>query len=112
MKQLLAGGRLGIAMKELQVVGFLDRNATKFGWQLGDQVIKVNGVFVHSQNEFTTTLQVALEELKQRRTPLHFDIHRGARPTQGFDQRDVVYPLDNSSSGLPVAQRHRKFKCC
>jgi len=77
MQKLLDGDVIGLTMNDDLTLGaFADQRAARFGWAIGDRVLKINGVPVNSKMEFMTQLQQAKEANRTMGQPLIFDIQR------------------------------------
>jgi len=68
--------KLGITVKHLIVTNITDARALKFGWAIGDQLLKVNGIPVASTRALTAATADALDAYCSSGQPLIFDIWR------------------------------------
>jgi len=77
MQKLLDGDAIGLTMNDDLTLGaFADQRAARFGWAIGDRVLKINGVTVNNKTEFMAQLQQAKEANRTMGQPLTFDVHR------------------------------------
>lgn len=76
MPKPLEGGRLGLAVKDLEVLGVIDPAAYAFGWAVGDKILSVNGVPLKTQEEFDDALAAAMQDSRVFLTPLTFETSR------------------------------------
>lgn len=74
----LEGGKLGINLSAvgLELTSFADPLAIRFGFSMGDRIIKVNGTSVSQQDDFLIELRKAVERFEATGEPLHFDVLR------------------------------------
>mmetsp|Transcript_36941 Transcript_36941/g.106590 ORF Transcript_36941/g.106590 Transcript_36941/m.106590 type:complete len:157 (-) Transcript_36941:86-556(-) len=75
----LAHGRLGLAMKDLEVLMITNPAATAYAWAVGDRVTAVNGTPVQTQEDFTAAYRQALEEHYTRHAPMVFEVYKGEK---------------------------------
>mmetsp|Transcript_50033 Transcript_50033/g.116137 ORF Transcript_50033/g.116137 Transcript_50033/m.116137 type:complete len:97 (-) Transcript_50033:79-369(-) len=78
----LDGNMLGLCLTEdsLVITDFVDARATRFGFQIGDRIMKVNGVPVHGQTEFYLEKARALERRGTGGEPLQLEVLRPLEP--------------------------------
>jgi len=77
MQKLLDGDAIGLTMNDDLTLGaFADQRAVRFGWAIGDRVLKINGVAVTNKTEFMAQLHQAKEANRTMGQPLTFDVQR------------------------------------
>mmetsp|Transcript_179526 Transcript_179526/g.436799 ORF Transcript_179526/g.436799 Transcript_179526/m.436799 type:complete len:449 (+) Transcript_179526:39-1385(+) len=83
--QPLDGAKLGLTVKHLVVATVTDPRALDFGWALGDQILKVNGVPVADTRALSTALAGALNAWRAVGQAMVFDVWRppGSRMAGG-----------------------------
>jgi len=83
MPRPLPDGRLGLAVKDLKVVGVLDPAAAACGWTVGDRILSVNDVAVTDEFEFGNQVAAAVQSSRVFLKPLKFEVVRDGRNSLG-----------------------------
>lgn len=117
MSQLLDGHKFGLSIVEggtepvLMVEAIPDPRAFRFGWAVGDRVLRVNGIPVYRVPEFVREVSKAVAMYQTFACPVVFDIwrHSSLRPAElGFHRAatNALLHLSGSQrlSVMPAAQ--------
>jgi len=102
MPRLLEGGKIGLAIDQLEVNEVLDPMAASCGFRVGDRFLAVNGVAVSTQDEFRVALQYAIREYQTRGTALKFQVQTLARSAHCCEGGPII----------PVSPSRRRNDSC
>lgn len=97
VERLLEGGRLGLAVKDLHILGIVDAAANVHGWTVGDRIVSVNGAPVSTQEDFDQALQTALAQHWACQEPLRFETCSDL-----LQQQDAASGFPTVVPGLPL----------
>jgi len=110
----LEGSKLGLTVKQLVVATVADPRALEFGWALGDQILKVNGVPVSNTRELSAALTGALNAWKATGQAMVFDIWRPPATAAGGETggvgfmgpplppgQDLLHPPPTATGAMP-----------
>ena len=94
---------LGIVLSELTVSQVIDPLAQQAGWQVGDSILKVNGITILNSVQLSGELAKALSANRAVGRPMHFEVwrhppanmnHHGVQPSLAHPS---THPLGHAS---------------
>lgn len=100
---LLKGEQLGLDIHGVIIRKITDKKAVRFGWVVGDQILKVNGRIVSNNLQFQEQMEHAVAVLRTTERPIVFEVWREVQHENGGSWNQLHgHRFANPQSVIPL----------